>query len=144
MEPGFLHIQTSRSHPGLLRLLATSGEAPSPAADENADPAVVYVARFEDVDAARLHVIAALRHQLLDIDAGLFRVGLEEAVAAVESVGLAHRRLYLDPALDGTARRIIAGRTTERVLHRERIDRLWQAVGWVAAAWLLFLGIFSF
>ena len=64
MDTGFLFLQTSPSHPGLVRMLTTTEEAPNPASQGGpaADPAIRFVARFNDLDAARLHAFSALRH----------------------------------------------------------------------------------
>ena len=143
MEQGYLYIERSPSHPGLLRLLARTSSLPPTAAGSDADPATVYVARFNDIEAARLHAFSALRRRLLDVDSGLFRVDVAEAIAVVESIALAHRRLFLDPALDDGTRRRIADRTATRRRRKALADRFWQVVGWVSVGWLFLVGLLT-
>ena len=103
----------------------------------------MYIARFNDIEAARLHAFSALRRHLLDVDSGLFRVEVTEAIAVVESIALPHRQLFLDPDLDNVSRRRIADRTTTLQRRKTLVDRLWQVVGWVSVGWLVVVALLT-
>ncbi len=143
MDIGFVYLQTSPSHPGLVRVLSTVGDAPNPASPDgsDADPAIRFIARFNDVDAARMHTFNALRHQLVDVENSLFRVDLTDAVAAADSVALPHRRIYLDPDLGVEAIARIEDETARRRRRGLLADQAWRLVGWLAIAWLVLLAI---
>lgn len=146
MDIGFLYLESSRSHPGMVRVLTTLGDAPNPASPEgdDADPAIRYIARFNDIDAARLHTFSALRRGLVDIDNSLFRVDLIDAIAAADSVALPHRRIYLDPDLGVEAIATIEDKMARRRRHRLVVDQIWRLVGWLGLAWLVLLGFVTF
>ena len=96
-----------------------------------------YVARFNDGDAALMHTHELLRRRLVDVDARLYRADLELAVAAIESLGLAHKRVYLDPGFERQQRSEIARRTL-RFRHRRQIrDRVFTYIGYLGIALLL-------
>ena len=146
MDTGFLFLQTSPSHPGLVRMLTTTSEAPNPASRDGpaADPAIRFVARFNDLDAARLHAFSALRHHLVNLDASLFRVGIIDAIAAVDSISLPHRLLFLDPDLSAEERSLLTARIARHRRRRRRADQAWRLVGWIGIAWLVLLALASF
>ncbi|MEZ5594020.1 MAG: hypothetical protein R3F53_26310 [Gammaproteobacteria bacterium] len=64
-----------------------------------APEAIRYIARFRDIDAARMHFHNALSRTLVDIDSGLYRVPLADAIATIEASDLRHERIWLDPDL---------------------------------------------
>jgi len=97
VRTGYLYVETSDSHPGLARVVATDLPPRLSPAAEHLDPRVRYLARFDDLDAGRMHAHTALRRRLVDIEADLYRVQAIDAIAAVEASGLRHERLYLDP-----------------------------------------------
>jgi hypothetical protein len=146
MDTGFLFLQTSPSHPGLVRILTTTAEAPNPASRDGpaADPPIRFVARFNDLDAARLHAFSALRRHLVDLDAGLFRVGIIDAIAAVDSIRLPHRLMFLDPGLSAEEKSLLTARIGRHRRRGRRADQAWRLVGWIAIAWLVLLAISSF
>ena len=139
MQSGLLIIESSLSHPGLVRIRAMVGPVPAGAFSEgpSADPSIRYVVRFNDLDAARLHAFTALRYHLVDLDLGLFRVPLETAVAKVESIALPHSLVHFDPDLRNQSGERIALQVAKFRRRHEVRDLLWQIVGWIAAAWLL-------
>jgi len=142
MARPLLVIETHPEHPGLVRVLirpALPAEIPEPFS-----PLVRYAARFDDIEAARMHAFSALRHRLVDVDASLFRVPVEEAVAAIEAIDLPHQRTYLDPDLEATHGQRIARLTAEARRRRRRYDIIWQWVGWIALAWLALLALSGF
>ena len=67
--PGYLSLYSDPGRPGVVRVVSAR-EAP-PGLPAPADPRLRYVARFEDLDAARMHLHEALRRGLVDVDAGL-------------------------------------------------------------------------
>jgi hypothetical protein len=145
MEIGFLFLQTSPSHPGLVRILTTTAEAPKPASHDGsaADPAIRFVARFNDLDAARLHAFSALRRHLVDLDGGLFRVGIVDAIAAVDSISLPHRLFFLDPDLSAEEKSLLTARIARHRRRNRRADQAWRLVGWIGIAWLVLLALSS-
>ena len=137
MKQGYLFVETSSSHPGLVRV-RTAFESPLLSADRNADTTICYVARFNDLDAARLHAFSGLRHHMIDVDSGLFRVSATEVIAVIESIALSHARVYLDPDMSLQARDQLDRRIEMLRRRKRRVDRVWQTVGWIAASWLAF------
>lgn len=133
MHSAYLLLETSASHPGLARLFIAETLPPLPG--PAADPELRHAVRFTDIDVARMHAHELLRRRLVDIDAGLYQAGPLEAVAAVESIDLSHRRAYLDPALanDPALKTAIA----TLIARRLRRDRLWEWVGMAALGLLL-------
>lgn len=142
MEEGYLIIETSPEHPGLVRI--RKAEVPPGKQDTEAqtDPQIRYVARFNDLSAAQMHVHTELRHELVDADAGLYRSDPVTAVAAAQSVALRHRQIYLDPELAGNDALDAAIET--RRWHHRLAERIWQAVGVLAIAFLLIKIILGF
>ena len=138
MEPGYLYIETYPGLPGLVRCL-TKDQMPSTEGEPGAG--VRYVAHFNDIDAALMHVQNALRHSLVDIDEHLYRVDLATAVAAVEADELRHKRVWIDETLESGELR---SRTEEYRRKRSRQDAIWRTVGMIALGFLLLgmLGIF--
>jgi hypothetical protein len=136
MDAGYLLIETDDAHPGLVRLFTAEAlPGRSTSADAVGGRQLRYAAHFVDVIAGRMHAHALLRHSLVDVDAGLYRCSPLAAIAAVESIGLRHRRALLDPevAEDPSLVKAIA----ERRRRRQRAERTWQIVGIVALVFLL-------
>ncbi len=138
MNTGYLCISTHPDHPGLLRLF-TRRQAPQLSDGRETGPeSIRYGARFNDVQAARMHTHNLLRHGMLDPDACLYRIPLVQAIAAVESLGLAHERAYLDPGLEKTLLAQITQATRQLQVRRKRRNRLIDAIGYLALGILLF------
>jgi hypothetical protein len=139
MQLGYLSIETSLSHPGLIRLIATTTQPPDTSSHDGpaADPAIRYVARFHDLDAARMHAFAALKSHVVDLENDLYRADVTEAIAVLEGMDLRHERLFLDPDLQSRAGTEIARRVA-RIRHRQQvIDRIWTTLGVIAFLWML-------
>jgi len=96
---------------------------------------MVYAARFDDLSAAHMHAHAALRRCLIDVDEGIYRSDPVSAIAAVSAIDLSHRVAYLDPGLESDP--ALVRTIAERRKRRELADRIWQAVGVIAALFLL-------
>ena len=142
MQPGVLYLETHAAHPGLVRVALADVPPPN---DPGKDPAarVRYAARFADGDAALMHTHELLRRRLVDVDARLYRTGLPAAIAAVESLDLSHRRLYVDPGLDADSVAAIGRVQARLVRHRQLVGRIWNVVGYVALGLLLLRAVVS-
>lgn len=136
MEPGYLYIETSDAHPGLLRVLSDARKPGVP--DHHHDGSRVrYVARFKDKLAAQMHAHCALRRRLVNIDAHLYRGDVVEAIAAVEADNLWHQREYLDPRLEQERGDSIQAATKRRLERRRQINHIFDLVGKAAIGWLI-------
>lgn len=142
MEEGYLIIETSPEHPGLVRI--RKAEVPPGDSDLEAqsDPQIRYVARFNDLSAAKMHVHSELRHGLVDVESGLYRSDPVTAVAAAQSVELRHRQIYLDPDL---AENHSLDTAIEKRHWRHRLsDQIWRIVGVIAVVFLFAKILFGF
>lgn len=142
VRTGFLYVETSASHPGLVRLRWSERAPALPELGNHPDPELRYCARFGDVDAARMHAHAQLRRLLLNIDSGLYRTSPARAVAAIESIDLSHQRVFIDPQLNADPELEAAVRSIET--RRRAISKIWEWVGWAALALLLAELLLSF
>ncbi len=142
MQSGVLYLETHAAHPSLVRV-ALADALPPTDAGPDAAVRVRYAARFADGDAALMHTHELLRRRLVDIDARLYRTSLPAAIAAIESLDLSHRRLYVDPGLDANSVAAIARAQARLVHHRQVVDRVWTVVGYVALGLLLLRAVAS-
>ncbi|MCB1875215.1 MAG: hypothetical protein KDH88_04495 [Chromatiales bacterium] len=134
----YLSVQTHRDHPGLIRLLRSDH---FPDTDSRAGGVVIwFVARFSDGDAAAMHFHELLRHRLVDVDDGLYRVGVVEAIAALDAVGLNHRAVYISEVITDGERAAIGQRVQRLRQGRRRRYRLYQALGVIAVLYLFLKG----
>lgn len=85
-----------------------------------------------------MHAHERLRRHLIDPDTHLYRVSLEQAIAAVESIDLRHRTIYEDPALDAQSRAAINELIAANTVRKQRSDRFFQTMGYIGIAILLF------
>ena len=138
MASGFLYIKTHSDDPGTVRVLVSPRE-PAIGGRQNED-IVRYIARFNDVDGGRMHVQNLLCRALTDTDTRTYRVSVAEAIAAVESDNLAHRRVWIDPALSESELTEISEIIARRLANARGADRAWYAVG-LAFIVLLFLQV---
>ena len=138
MPTGYLSVQTHPDHEGLVRILASRTHPSGEAGAAAHHPAVRYVARFRDRDAAMMHVHELLRHRLVDIDDRLYRTELATAIAAIESIDLRHERLYVDPETLQRSGDEIRNRTDVFTRRRLWRDRMFRGMGFVGIALLLF------
>lgn len=136
MESGYLLVEADSAHPGMVRLFVADALPPDTASSEaKSGSRICYAAWFADLNTARMHAHSLLRHTMVDADSGLYRVDPQDAVAAVDSLGLRHRRSYLDPHLSGRPELAIAVAAYRR--RRQRVDRTWRIVGIAAVLFLL-------
>jgi len=139
VQSGYLAIETHQDRPGVVRL-ALSPEAPDPAPDTamQTDRRLRYIARFNDCDAALMHTHEILKRRLIDPDAHLYRVSAEWAIAAIESIDLKCRRIYLDGEFSNESKEAIASQA-ERLRSRRRAWAVFfQTLGYIGVGILLF------
>lgn len=144
MKTGYLYLQTHPDHPGMVRfLIGDNTPEPDPVSGTH-DPAIRYIARFSDIEAAQMHVQNSLRRQLVDIDTHMYRTSLPEAMAVIESDDLKHERVWLDPSLGERELGLMEQSAKIRRSRLRRSDRIWQGVGLLFVALLLLraLGLF--
>jgi hypothetical protein len=127
MEQGYLYIETSESHPGLLRVLGANRKPRPP--EQHSDPEVRYIARYRDLQVGQMHAHCALRRKLVDIDQHLYRGDIVEAIAAVEADNVWHERAYLDPELEAQSGAQIGCEVKRRQLRQQRVQRLFDLIG---------------
>ena len=136
MKSGYLFVETHAARPGLVRLVL-SDESPDPAPWAHSDRRIRYIARFNDREAGLMHVHEILKRRLVDPDAHLYRVPPEQAVAAVESLNIRHRQVYLDVDFGDDARAGIARYREQFRANRRRMDQLFQTLGYLGLGLLL-------
>ena len=134
MHSGYLFIETHPDHPGLIRLGDSRDEPAYPQGEMGAR--VRYIAKYNDLRVAHMHVHEVLRHHLVDCDRGLYRVGLGTAMAAIEVGELRHVRKWIDPAIGKSECEHMRAEVAQLKAHRHRVERTWQWVGYVALGWL--------
>jgi hypothetical protein len=80
----------------------------------------------------------------VDLENRIYRSDLLTAIADIEADGLNHQCVYLHPDLKASE---LSAQLSDRVARlqrrRERIDRIWQTVGWIAIGLLLLNFVFS-
>jgi hypothetical protein len=137
VRSGYLSIETHRDRPGLVHLLVTS-EPLETASGSQGVPRIRYIARFSDREAALMHTHEILKRRLLDLDTHMYRVALPQAIGAIESLDLSHRRIYLDGDLSAGETRAVRAWTSRFRNRRRRWDRLFEALGYIGLGLLLF------
>ncbi|MCB1786940.1 MAG: hypothetical protein KDJ33_11850 [Gammaproteobacteria bacterium] len=142
VTPGFLAIETHERHAGLVRL-AISDRAPQTGPTADPTQRTRYVARFDDSDAALMHAHERMKRRLVDADSHLYRVPLERAVAAIESIDLRHRQIYLDPTLEREQLATIEQLAVRYRNRRRRLDRLFRTLGYIGVG-ILILNLLTF
>jgi hypothetical protein len=134
-EPeGYLVVETHPDHADLVRVYGT-GQLPLPIPTGDAHPdstksRVRYAASFPALLVAQMHAQTALRRNMVDAEAGLYRVDPVTAIAAVEAIDLSHRRVYMDPEIAADPR--LAALIDRRRERHRRTRRIWTIVGILA------------
>jgi hypothetical protein len=141
LQPGYLAVETHPDHAGFIRLLLFR-QLPSAGVADHDGGRLRFAARFNDSEAALMHTHEILRRSLVDPDARLYRVSLARAIAAIESLGLSHRDVYLDPDLDAATRRDMASERAILEARRRRNDRIFEILGYIGIGILLFNTLF--
>jgi hypothetical protein len=137
LQSAYLSIETHTDQPGLIRIGLNEWRPAIPGATAQGVRRVRYIARFNDGEAALMHAHQLLRSRLADVDARLYRCDLVTAVAAIESIGLGHTRIHLDPGLNTETYAAIQSRVLVLTVKRHRRERLWDSVGYIALGFLL-------
>ncbi|MEJ2692332.1 MAG: hypothetical protein P8166_04540 [Candidatus Thiodiazotropha sp.] len=139
MNPGFLSLITHPEHPGLVRT-QTQDSLPELIPCEDGGE-IRYLARFQDIDAALMHVQNMMHTALVDLENRIYQKPLEEMIACVEADVLEHSRVWIDPALTPEQQAHIDTMTERLKSSRRRIDRIWQVVGLLGVLLLLLLSL---
>jgi hypothetical protein len=129
MQSGYLTLEARNDDPGLIFVISQTS------LPDLAQPALLYVAFFNDIDAAGMHFHEAVRRRLKSLEPRTYRLQPLEAVAAADAIELEHRRVFLSPSLAEDGRLAM----DVQVLHQrhQRNDRWLDAVGWLALAFLV-------
>lgn len=139
MRQGYLLVEAHPDHPNRVRLITSERPPSEPMSPSSGPPAghprILYAALFNDLDVAAMHAHTALRRDLVDIDAHLYRTDTLRAVAALESIALNHRRIYLDPDVASDPR--LGAEIARRQGRLLRHDRVWNGIGLLAVLLLL-------
>ena len=135
MKNGYITIETHPDHPGQIRVI-TSDIQPEPPTGIDGGT-IRYIAGFNDVATAQMHVHEALKRKCEDIDARRYHAEIVEAIAAAESVELRHERIWMDPALDESALAAIKEKVNKSHQRHRLIDRIARIVGGIAVALLI-------
>lgn len=137
MKPGYLAVQTHDAHDGWSRLVVTEHR---PGTEQGAaiPSHIRYIAWFGDSEAALMHAHEQLRRRLIDPDSHLYRVGFEQAIAAVGSINLRSKVVYQDPSLDEESLSRIRALIAANTARKQRTDRFFQTMGYIGIALLLF------
>ena len=142
MQSGYIAIETHTERPGLVRFVLCD-KLPDPDPTGHSELRWRYIAGFNDREAALMHIHELLKRQLLDPDTHMYRTSPERAIAAVESLDLKHRRIYLDPDFDGHSKATITSLTEKYVGRRRAWTSLFQVLGYIGIG-LLLLNLLTF
>jgi hypothetical protein len=134
MHAGYLSVETHPQHQGIIRFGKQLYAPQLP--DGEAGGRIRYVARFNDIDAAMMHVHEALRHRLVDLENHRYKVAVADAIAAVKSRQLPQRETWIDPDLDDE---IMQSIDASIALHRQRQARFEELMKLVGKAAIVLL-----
>ena len=136
MNKGYLFIEVSPSHPGLIRL-GEKNRLPQTGTSINSDPCIIYVAQFDDIEAAAMHCHELLKFHLFDLNSRLYRTDPVKAVAAIEADSLNHRPVFLHPDMDQISSLNLDQEVANIMDEQERTERRWKTIGKVAVGILV-------
>ena len=135
MKTGFLTLETHPDHNGLVRVRMRDR---MPALAQQKDGAAIrYVARFQDVEAAQMHVQNMMHARLVNLEKRIYRKPLADMIACVEADELDHTKVWMDPALDQQARERIASLVDRHRRRHKAVDLVWRTIGLAALLLLL-------
>lgn len=138
MESGYLGVEVNDQRPGFVRIMVSERLPKGPDSPSGDGPRLRYAARFNDRDAALMHTHEILKRRLVDADVHLYRVDEERAIAAIESLGLRHRDVFLDPSMSDATKQAIDAARRELVRQRETRDQIFTILGYAGIAILIF------
>ena len=137
MRSAYLSIETHTERPGLIRMGLSEWRPAIPDATQQGPRRVHYIARFNDGEAALMHAHQQLRKRLVDVNGRLYRCDPGSAVAFIESIGIAHSRIYLDPEFGPETHAAIQSKVLDLTQKQHRRERFWDLVGYAALGVLL-------
>ena len=136
MRSGYLYLETRDDHPGMVRV-RMSTELPSTQQGE-AGANIRAISSYQDVDAAAMHVHEHLKRHLVDIDRHLYSVSLAEALAALLTLSLTCRIVWIDPAIDHETLEAKDAFIEKHKSARRHRDVWIRIIIWIAVALLAF------
>ncbi len=98
MRSGHVYLELDRDRQGIVHV-GESAELP-PLNSSGAGRLIVWAGVFNDRDAALMHAHNKLCRKLVDINNKLYQVSVGQAIAALETDILPHRRVFIDQSLD--------------------------------------------
>jgi hypothetical protein len=137
LTPGYVLLESNAEHPGLIRV-ANVETRPDPEPVNHHASRIHCVIAFDDGDAAVLHFHEALKRRLVDPDTRLYRAPVEQGIAALDAIDLRHRVLYLDCDFSSDQRQAISDLTARYRGRKQRVKKIFDAIGYIAFALLLF------
>jgi hypothetical protein len=143
VQSGFIHVQTHPDYPGYVRLIKSEASMDrSQRSDDGGD--IRYIVRFNDVDAAQMHIHETLKRHCADIDTARYKVSIADAIATCEAVELKHERVWMDDSLEESVLAEIGQKREQLHARHQWGDRLARLVGAVAIFLLVlrFFGLF--
>ncbi|MES9991595.1 MAG: hypothetical protein ABW098_06540 [Candidatus Thiodiazotropha sp.] len=127
MKTGYLTLETHPEHQGMVRV-HVKDELPN-TQDGSYGSHVRYIARFNDIEAGQMHLHNMMHTHLVDLDNHIYRIELNQAIAAIEADDLNHTRVWMDPSLSDDDRSLIDQQTNRFRLRHKRWNRFWMIVG---------------
>lgn len=114
---------------------AEKAETSGPQRTSPQSPILRYAAVFDAIEIARMHAQTALSPYMVDADSGLYRIDPVSAVAAIDTIDLRHRCLYLDPLIAADPR--LHRESVRRRTRQRLVARIWTLVGLLAIVILI-------
>ncbi len=141
MQAGFLVIKTDAGNDEVL-LVSKSDDMPEidPAATEK----VIWVGRFDDIDAAQMHAHGYYCRELLDIDKGSYNISKGRAIAAIEGDKLLQETVFIDPELSADDQADRSNWVLYYKKRKQRFNAVILALKVVSVGFLLFILVMSF
>ncbi|MEJ2621716.1 MAG: hypothetical protein P8163_16100 [Candidatus Thiodiazotropha sp.] len=127
MKTGYLVLETHPDHVGMIRARIRD-ELPNTQESE-AGSKIRYIARFDDIEAALMHLHNQLHNRLLDLDSRLYKTEVSHAISVVESDDLGHQQVWIDPSIDAQTRAAIDVETAQLKRRHALWNRTWTIVG---------------
>lgn len=134
IEKGYLYLQTHKDHPGLVQLQSRKFTPPINQGEDEIEK-TWFAARFNDIEAAKMHAQKAMRKKL--VDDNLYRMDMVHAIAAVDSVNLKHEAVFTDPSIPENELREISELTQTSLLRKKRLFKFGNLIGKLAIAYLV-------
>ncbi|MET0010135.1 MAG: hypothetical protein ABW109_19915 [Candidatus Thiodiazotropha sp. 6PLUC4] len=127
MKTGYLVLETHPDHTGMIRARIRA-ELPN-TQDSEEGSTIRYIARFDDVEAALMHLHNELNHKLVDLDSRLYKADIAEAISAIQADELRHQQVWIDPSIDDQLIAKIEAQTTKLKKRHNIQNRIWMMVG---------------